>query len=153
MRFIIDGNGKNIIAPFAGPISLPFFGSALFLDVRNLGKSFKWLGSRYGDVFSLFIGRKPCVVLNSYPVIKEAFALPELNGRPAMFSGTFFQKGKDGIITSEGEQWQAQREFFHQRMVDLVKGKGTQGFQVCKSHNNSLLALPKMVPDEASEQR
>jgi len=112
-----------------GPISLPFFGSALFLDVRNLGKSFKWLGSRYGDVFSLFIGRKPCVVLNSYPVIKEAFALPELNGRPGMFSGTFFQKGKDGIITSEGEQWQAQREFFHQRMVDLVKGKGTQGFQ------------------------
>ena len=147
MRFIIDGNGKNIIAPFAGPISLPFFGSALFLDVRNLGKSFKWLGSRYGDVFSLFIGRKPCVVLNSYPVIREAFALPELNGRPGMFSGTFFQKGKDGIITSEGEQWQAQREFFHQRMVDLVKGKGTQGFQVCKIHNARLLALPKMVPE------
>ena len=98
--------------------------------MRNLGKSFKRLGSRYGDIFSIFIGRKPCVVLNSFPVIREAFALPEFNGRPAMFSGTFFQKGKDGIITSEGSMWRAQREFFHQRMVDLVRGKGTQGFQV-----------------------
>ena len=115
---------------FAGPIRLPLLGSVLFLDVRNLGKSFKRLGSRYGDIFSIFIGRKPCVVLNSYPVIKEAFAIPEFNGRPAMFSGTFFQKGKDGIITSEGSMWEAQREFFHQRMVDLVRGKGTQGFQV-----------------------
>ena len=115
---------------FTGPMSLPLLGSVLFLDVRNLGKSFKRLGSRYGDIFSIFIGRKPCVVLNSYPVIKEAFALPEFNGRPSMFSGTFFQKGKNGIITTEGSMWQAQREFFHQRMVDLVRGKGTQGFQV-----------------------
>ena len=128
---------------FAGPISLPIFGSALFIDVRNLGKSFKRLGSRYGDIFSIFIGRKPCVVLNSYPVIKEAFAIPEFNGRPAMFSGTFFQKGKDGIITSEGSMWEAQRDFFHQRMVDLVKGKGTQGFQVRKGAKSYTLWLQK----------
>ena len=132
-------------SPFAGPISLPLLGSVLFLDVRNLGKSFKRLGSKYGDIFSIFIGRKPCVVLNSYPVIKEAFSLPEFNGRPAMFSGTFFQKGKDGIITSEGSLWARQREFFHQRMVHLVSGKGAQGFQVLQA---KLLYITDPIPND-----
>jgi hypothetical protein len=35
-------------------------------------------------------------VLNSYPLIKEAFSRKEFSGRPNMFSGTFFQKGKTG---------------------------------------------------------
>jgi hypothetical protein len=56
--------------------------------------------------------------------------MPEFNGRPSMFSGTFFQKGNFGISTTEGKVWEGQREFLHQRMVDLVKGKGMEGFQV-----------------------
>ena len=44
---------------------------------------------------------KPLVVLNSWSAIKEAMAMKELSGRPGMFSGTFFQKGKTG------------RNFFH----------------------------------------
>ena len=38
------------------------------------------------------------VVLNSYPLIKEAFSKKEFSGRPNMFSGTFFQKGKTGQL-------------------------------------------------------
>jgi hypothetical protein len=38
------------------------------------------------------------VVLNSYPLIKEAFSRKEFSGRPNMFSGTFFQKGKTGEL-------------------------------------------------------
>ena len=79
-----------------GPLGLPIIGYLLFLDVKNIGKSFKRLGNRYGDIFSIFIGTKPCVVLNSYPLIKEAFSKKEFSGRPGMFSGTFFQKGKVG---------------------------------------------------------
>ena len=44
------------------------------------------------------VGMKPLVVLNSYPLIKEAMAKKELSGRPNIFSGTFFQKGKTGIL-------------------------------------------------------
>ena len=47
------------------------------------------------------VGMKPLVVLNSWSAIKEAMAMKELSGRPSMFSGTFFQKGKTG------------RSFFH----------------------------------------
>ena len=67
-----------------------------FIDVKNVGRSCKRLGKKYGDIFSIFLGTKPVVVLNSWQVIKEAFERKEFNGRPNMFSGTFYQKGKTG---------------------------------------------------------
>ncbi|TRY72357.1 hypothetical protein TCAL_01006 [Tigriopus californicus] len=112
-----------------GPPSLPLVGYVPFLDVRNIGRSFDKLSKRYGDVFSVFLGKSPCVVLNSYPVIKEALSMKEFSGRPSMFSGTFFQKGKIGITTTEGKDWELQRNFFHNHMVELVQGKGNLGFQ------------------------
>lgn len=45
-----------------------------------------------------------------------------------MFSGTFFQKGKTGVCTTEGETWELQREFFHNHIKNLVNGKGSEGF-------------------------
>jgi cytochrome P450 len=45
-----------------------------------------------------------------------------------MFSGTFFQKGKTGVSTTEGEHWEQQRNFFHSHLVELVDGKGAEGF-------------------------
>jgi hypothetical protein len=67
-----------------------------FIDVKNVGRSCKKLGNKYGDIFSIFLGTRPVVVLNSWKLIKEAFSMREFSGRPNMFSGTFFQKGKTG---------------------------------------------------------
>ena len=75
--------------------------------------SFKKLSQKYGDIFSIFIGQTLVVVLNSYEIIKEAFAKTEFAGRPGNFSGTFFQKGKTGITTTEGKHWNIQREFLY----------------------------------------
>ena len=81
------------------------------MDVRNLSKSFSKLSKKYGDIFSLFVGRTPVVVINSYELIKSTFERMEFSGRPGNFSGTFFQKGKTGISTTEGKHWKSQREF------------------------------------------
>jgi hypothetical protein len=35
---------------------------------------------------------------------QEAFEKEEFSGRPGNFSGTFFQKGKTGITTTEGRK-------------------------------------------------
>ena len=76
---------------------------------------------RYGDIFSLYVGRTPVVVLNTFELIKTTFDRwthtkvhkakktlktwahvsikmfrAEYSGRPGNFSGTFFQKGKTG---------------------------------------------------------
>ena len=79
-----------------GPIGFPLVGYLPLLDVNNLGRSFQRISKRYGDIFSIMVGMKPLVVLNSWSAIKEAMAMKELSGRPGMFSGTFFQKGKTG---------------------------------------------------------
>ena len=68
-----------------------------FIDVKNVGRSCKKLGRKYGEIFSIFLGTKPVVVLNSWNMIKEAFSKKEFSGRQSMFSGTFFQKGNKGM--------------------------------------------------------
>ena len=77
---------------------------------------------------SIFIGTKPVVVLSGWSVIKEAFERPEFSGRPGNFSGTFFQKGKTGITTTEGSHWSKQRNFLVD-YLDKVSGPNVQGFQ------------------------
>ena len=62
-------------------------------------------------MFSLFVGRTPVVVLSSYETIRRCFERAEFSGRPGNFSGTFFQKGRTGISTTEGKYWTSQRDF------------------------------------------
>jgi len=112
-----------------GPPCFAFAGSLPYLDVRNLTNSFKKLSQKHGDIFSIFIGQTPVVVLNSYELIKEAFSKTEFAGRPGNFSGTFFQKGKTGITTTEGKHWNIQREFLASHLLSLTSGKGYKGFE------------------------
>ena len=54
-----------------GPPCLGWIGSLPYLDVRNLSRSFINLSQKYGDIFSIFVGTKPVVVLNSWTLISE----------------------------------------------------------------------------------
>ena len=49
---------------------------------------------------------------------------PEFAGRPGNFSGTFFQKGKTGITTTEGKHWSQQRGFLVNHLEGLTNSKG-----------------------------
>jgi len=111
-----------------GPPCFSVLGSLPYLDVRNLSRSFNKLKDKYGEVFSIFIGTKPVVVLNTPEVIKEAFERPEFSGRPGNFSGTFFQKGRTGITTTEGAHWKSQRSFLKE-YIDKVTASSTKGFE------------------------
>ena len=57
-----------------GPRGFPLIGAMLqFQNYKNLHKDFIILSKKYGDVFSFYMGRKLCIVLNSYSSITEAF--------------------------------------------------------------------------------
>ena len=86
---------------------------------------------RYGSIFSIMVGTKPLVVLNSYKLIKEALSKAEFSGRPNMFSGTFFQKGKTGVCTTEGSTWESQRSFLHSQMAQFASSKAFQVSVYC----------------------
>jgi len=111
-----------------GPTNVPLVGSLLNVDVRNLSKSLSKLSKKYGDVFSLFVGRTPVVCLNSFETIKKCFEKNEFSGRPGNFSGTFFQKGKTGISTTEGKYWKSQREFLLEHLEHLT-GAGSKALE------------------------
>ena len=64
-----------------GPTNVPLVGSLLNVDVRNLSKSLSKLSKKYGDVFSLFVGRTPVVCLNSFETIKKCFEKNEFFGK------------------------------------------------------------------------
>lgn len=120
-----------------GPRNLPIIGSLLWLDVRNLSRSLARLARRHGNIFSIYVGNTPVVVLNDYSTIKSAFERMEFSGRPGNFSGTFFQRGKTGVTTTEGRHWQTQRQFL-QDHLDSLTGPASQ-------------ALEEVVDDEVSE--
>ena len=103
-----------------GPTNFPLIGSLFYVDVRNLSKSLNKLSKKYGDIFSLFVGRTPVVVLNNYDTIKKCFEKVEFSGRPGNFSGTFFQKGKTGVSTTAGKYRKSQREFMMNHLSHLT---------------------------------
>ncbi|XP_066928078.1 steroid 17-alpha-hydroxylase/17,20 lyase-like [Clytia hemisphaerica] len=66
-----------------GPFPLPLIGNILLLS-KKPHLSFIELGKKYGDVFSLSMGMKRVVVVNSYHGIKEALVTRsnDFAGRP-----------------------------------------------------------------------
>ncbi|XP_059102941.1 cytochrome P450 2C42-like isoform X2 [Peromyscus eremicus] len=55
-----------------GPTPLPIIGNILQVDLKNISQSLRDLSKVYGPVFTLYLGRKPAVVLHGYEAVKEA---------------------------------------------------------------------------------
>ncbi|XP_059102820.1 cytochrome P450 2C42-like isoform X3 [Peromyscus eremicus] len=55
-----------------GPTPLPIIGNILQIDLKNISKSLRDFSKVYGPMFTLYLGRKPAVVLHGYEVVKEA---------------------------------------------------------------------------------
>ena len=55
-----------------GPPALPLIGSLPFLGSSDIREPLRKLASKYGDVFTLYLGPKRAVVLNGYDVIYDA---------------------------------------------------------------------------------
>lgn len=75
--------GKKGPAP--GPTAWPVIGSLHLLAKYEVPfEGFSQLSRIYGDMFSITLGSTPCVVVNSFPLIKEVLITkgPHFGGRP-----------------------------------------------------------------------
>lgn len=120
VQLLNSSSRKNQKLP-PGPVGIPILGYLPFLDVFHLGKSFKKVGQKFGDVFSLRVGTELAVVLNSYESIKKAFAQEELTSRPNTFMFRFFSHGEHGIASASGERWKVQSKFAQTQFKKLNK--------------------------------
>ncbi|XP_014651660.1 PREDICTED: cytochrome P450 2B11-like [Ceratotherium simum simum] len=107
-----------------GPCPLHFLGNLLRMDRRGLLKSFLTLQEKYGDVFTLYLGPRPVVMLCGTEAIREA-----LVDQAEAFSGWGKIAVIDpvvqgyGVIFANGERWRTLRRFSLAAMRDFGMGK------------------------------
>ena len=114
-----------------GPPALPIIGSIPFLDRKKgnadatLHKSFY---KQYPDIYTLWLGSKPLLVIQNFNLAKDLFAREEFSGRgtPSKFHLNYI-RGKNGqplgIVSTTGSIWQEQRRFALRHLKDLGFGK------------------------------
>ncbi|XP_030843486.1 cytochrome P450 2J6 [Strongylocentrotus purpuratus] len=109
-----------------GPTGLPLLGVAwqIFKGGSDPLALFASWSKKYGEMVSFYVGPKPIIILNSYPVIFEAFRHPDLQDR---LSSRLLQEimglKNSGIGFSNGEVWKEQRKFTHSVFRSLGVGK------------------------------
>ncbi|KAM6959222.1 cytochrome P450 2M1-like [Aplochiton taeniatus] len=95
-----------------GPSPLPLLGNLLQLDVKAPYTFYQEMSSKYGSVFTVWLGPTPAVVISGYQALKEAFINQgeEFSGRanyPIIMTVT---KGY-GVMVSSGQRWKDLRRF------------------------------------------
>ncbi|XP_038623357.1 cytochrome P450 2F2-like isoform X2 [Tachyglossus aculeatus] len=95
-----------------GPLPLPLLGNLLQLDPTRLYQSLIKLGNQFGPVFTVYLGPRPCVVLNGYEAVRDALVLQgdQFSGRGDLPVFNRFTRG-NGIAFSNGEKWRVLRSF------------------------------------------
>ena len=82
-----------------GPLKLPILGSAPFL-IGDPRKVFTDLYKKYGNMYTVYLGNTPIVVLNGYSTIKECFLKRggQFSARPDLFWTRDLMNGKGKVM-------------------------------------------------------
>ncbi|KAM5236364.1 LOW QUALITY PROTEIN: cytochrome P450 2B4-like [Ctenodactylus gundi] len=124
-------NSKGRLPP--GPRPLPFLGNILQIGPKGFLESFKALREKYGDVFTVYLGPQPAVILCGYEAIQEA-----LVDQAEAFSGRGFIAMTDsifqgtGVTFANGKPWKVLRRFCLTTMKDFGMGKRSIEEQIMK---------------------
>lgn len=115
---------RNLKLP-PGPWGLPFVGYKPFMESDQL-QAFDKLAKKYGEIFSIKIGSKMNIVLNSYEKDKEVFVKNSDNftGIDQEFTViNYILKADATMFQDEGESWKEQRRFFVACLRDFGVGR------------------------------
>ncbi|XP_041795851.1 cytochrome P450 2J6-like [Chelmon rostratus] len=110
-----------------GPLALPIVGNILHLSLENPLKDFERLRKSYGNVYSLFIGSRPAVVINGVKAMKEALMnnANDFAGRPQdLFINDTTQR-KGVILADYGTSWKEHRRFALMTLRNFGLGKNS----------------------------
>ncbi|XP_078573911.1 cytochrome P450 1A1-like [Branchiostoma floridae x Branchiostoma japonicum] len=108
-----------------GPFFWPIIGN-IFMFGGQFYLTFVELGKKYGDVFSLKLGMRDVVVLNSLDVIREALVKKgaDFAGRTQTATGDLISEGgKDIVMGDFNPTWKLQRKLFHGAVRAYATGR------------------------------
>ncbi|XP_042268318.1 cytochrome P450 2D15-like [Thunnus thynnus] len=112
-----------------GPRPIPIFGNVLELNLESPLADLERLAKRYGNVYSLFIGHKPAVVINGLQALKEALVTKaaDFAGRPQDLLVNHAVQVKaqaPGVILADyNPGWKEQRRFGLMTLRNFGLGK------------------------------
>uniref|UniRef100_A0A673MX84 Cytochrome P450, family 2, subfamily R, polypeptide 1 n=1 Tax=Sinocyclocheilus rhinocerous TaxID=307959 RepID=A0A673MX84_9TELE len=104
-----------------GPKPLPFLGVLPQLIKKPM--EFIRSVSQYGEISTMYIGRKPTIVLNTIQVTKEALVQEAFSGRPSMPLIEWITNGLGIIMVTFGHSWKQQRRFALHTLRNFGLGK------------------------------
>ncbi|XP_046505359.1 cytochrome P450 2B11-like [Equus quagga] len=124
LLLLVRGHPKAYGRLPPGPRPLPFLGNLLQMDRRGLLKSFIKLQEKYGDVFTVYLGPRPTIMLWGTEVIREALVdqAEAFSGRGKIAVVDQVFQGY-GVIFANGERWKTLRRFSLATMRDFGMGK------------------------------
>ncbi|XP_069069012.1 cytochrome P450 2J4-like [Pleurodeles waltl] len=107
-----------------GPTPLPIIGNLWTLKFVLHHEILMQLAKTYGNIFTVWLGHTPVVVLNGCQTIREGLIghSAELSGRPTTPLFEKISKGK-GVLFSSGHNWKQQRRFGLMTLKNLGLGK------------------------------
>ncbi|XP_066504716.1 cytochrome P450 2D15-like [Hoplias malabaricus] len=108
-----------------GPRPVPIFGNLFQLNLTNPLKDFKRLAERYGNVYSLYIGGRPAVVLTGLKALKEALVIKaaDFSGRPQNLLVSHVTEQKGIVLVDYGRLWKEHRRFALMTLKNFGMGK------------------------------
>nr|XP_034958738.1 cytochrome P450 2J5-like [Zootoca vivipara] len=136
-----------------GPLQLPLIGAIWLFGFKIHENALIQLGKQYGNIFTIWVGHVPIVVLSGFQAVKEALTdySEELDERPQSPFLLSLTKGK-GIALSNGHTWRQQRKFGVITMRKLGLGKKGMEHQVAEEahHLVEVFARSKGQPLDPS---
>ncbi|XP_070828228.1 cytochrome P450 2J6-like [Chaetodon trifascialis] len=137
-----------------GPPALPILGNILHLSLENPLKDFEKLRKSYGNVYSLFLGSKPAVVINGVKAMKEALMnnANEFAGRPQDIFVSDATQRKGVILADYGSSWKEHRRFALMTLRDFGLGKNSMEERIHGEIQYIIKTLEKSIGKTLSPQ-
>ncbi|KAM3910646.1 cytochrome P450 2A4-like [Leptodactylus fuscus] len=114
--------GKGNLPP--GPTPLPILGNVLQLGKGDLVKSLLKLSEKYGEVFTIYLGSRPVIVVTGYKAVREVYVDrgDDFLGRGDVSAFDFY-KDYGIAFTNNINRWRELRRFSLSAMRDFGMGK------------------------------
>ncbi|XP_034032995.1 cytochrome P450 2F2-like [Thalassophryne amazonica] len=137
-----------------GPPALPFLGNLLNFTVDNPIKELERLRKTYGNIYSLFLGLKPVVIINGLQAMKEAMVTKGVDfaGRPLDMLFNDATGGKGVILANYGPLWKEHRRFALMTLRNFGLGKQSMEHRILGEIQYTVNTLEKSVGKTLSPQ-
>uniref|UniRef100_A0A8C7Z917 Uncharacterized protein n=1 Tax=Oryzias sinensis TaxID=183150 RepID=A0A8C7Z917_9TELE len=137
-----------------GPPTLPVLGNLLHLSTDDPLKDFERLRKSYGNVFSVFIGPQPAVVINGLKAMKEALVNKgsDFAGRPQDLFINHVTQQLGVVLENYGTTWREHRRFALMTLRNFGLGKTSMEDRIHEEIQQTIKTLEKSIGSTLSPQ-